>query len=105
MALCVTLVSKIKISYTRIIMENLNEEIILKTLSFIVENDNKISRYTLDKFITKSFLFNESFNIIPLYLGFPWKLLFKNIAFKNPLNFGWIFHFTLYRTKNNTILF
>ncbi len=39
------------------------------------------------------------------YLGFPWKLLFKNIAFKNPLNFGWIFHFTLYRTKNNTILF
>ena len=49
-------------------MENLNEEIILKTLSFIVANNNRISRYTLDKFITKSFLFDQSFNVIPTYL-------------------------------------
>jgi hypothetical protein len=49
-------------------MENFNEENILKTLSFIVEHNNRISRYTLDKFITKSFLFNQSFNVIPLYL-------------------------------------
>jgi predicted transcriptional regulator len=56
------------ICYTRITMENLNEEIILETLSFIVKNDDRISRYILDKFITKSFLFDESFNIIPFYL-------------------------------------
>ena len=49
-------------------MENLDEEIILKTLSFIVEHNNRISRYTLDKFITISFLFDQSFNVIPLYL-------------------------------------
>ena len=49
-------------------MENLNDEIILKTLSFIVEHNNRISRYTLDKFITISFLFNQSFNVIPTYL-------------------------------------
>ena len=49
-------------------MENLDEEIILKTLSFIVEGNNRISRYKLDKFITKSFLFDESFNVIPAYL-------------------------------------
>ncbi len=50
-------------------MESLNEEVILNTLSFIVEHNNRISRYTLDKFITKSFLFDESFNVIPAYLS------------------------------------
>ena len=49
-------------------MENLNEEVILNTLSFIVEHNNRIGRYTLDKFITNSFLFDQSFNAIPLYL-------------------------------------
>ena len=49
-------------------MKNVSEEIIIKTLIFIKENNGIISRYLFDKYITKTFLFDESFIIIPKYL-------------------------------------
>jgi hypothetical protein len=49
-------------------MKNVSEEIIIKTLIFIKENNGIISRYLFDKYITKTFLFDESFIIISKYL-------------------------------------
>ena len=46
-------------------MKNVSEEIIIKTLIFIKENNGIISRYLFDKYITKTFLFDESFIRIP----------------------------------------
>ena len=49
-------------------MKQISNDILLKTLSFISDNNNKVSRYVFDKYITKTFLFDESFIIIPKYL-------------------------------------
>ena len=49
-------------------MDKIDEDIVFKTLSFIKQSDNHISRYKFDKYITTSFLIEESFNAIPKFL-------------------------------------
>ena len=49
-------------------MDKMDEDIVFKTLSFIKQSDNHISRYKFDKYITTSFLIEESFNAIPKFL-------------------------------------
>ncbi len=65
-------------------MEKISNDVLLKTLSFISDNDNKVSRYEFDKFLTKTFLFEESFNVI---LNFLFNEKLADILKKNGFTF------------------